>query len=250
MDKFDSFDGTTLAYELAGDGPPILLLHGFASDSFLNWVRPGLVDKLTAAGFHTIALDQRGHGVSDKPHDPAAYGEGAMVRDAQALLDHLGLQSCMCAGYSMGARTTLELITRDDRVRVAVLGGVGANMLRAREWGGSIADAMLTDDPRSISDRFAKSFRDFADITGADRQALAAIQSNPRPPLEALESISIPVLVLCGDNDPLVGNPSDLGDVIPGAKVVVVGGTHLNVVNNPAFHDALVEFVGDHKEDV
>jgi len=150
----------------------------------------------------------------------------------------------------MGARTTLELITRDDRVRVAVLGGVGANMLRSREWGGAIADAMLVADKRTVTDRFARSFRDFADITGADREALAAIQSNPRPPLEGLEGISIPVLVLCGDNDPLVGTPSDLAEAIPGAKVVVVGGTHLNVVNNPEFQRELVEFLTEHKEEI
>jgi pimeloyl-ACP methyl ester carboxylesterase len=250
VDKFESFDKTTLAYEINGDGPSVLLLHGFASDSFLNWVRPGLVDKLTDAGFRTIALDQRGHGASDKPHDPAAYGDGALVRDAQALVDHLGLESCACAGYSMGARTTLELITRDDRVHVAVLGGVGANMLRSREWGGAIAEAMLVADKRTVTDRFARSFRDFADITGADREALAAIQNNPRPPLEGLEGISIPVLVLCGDNDPLVGTPSDLAEAIPSAKVVVVGGTHLNVVNNPEFQSELVEFLSEHKEEI
>ena len=243
VNSFESFDGTKLAYDTLGDGPAVLLLHGFASDSFLNWERPGLLGRLTATGFRAIALDQRGHGSSDKPHDPAAYGDGAMVRDARALMDHLGLETCFAVGYSMGARTTLELLTREDRVRAAVLGGVGANMLRSREWGGAVADAMVVADKREVTDRFARSFRDFADLTGADRQALAAIQRNPRPPLEGLEKISIPVLVLCGDNDPLVGNPTELGEVIPGAKVVVVGGTHLNVVNNPQFADELISFL-------
>ena len=246
---FDSFDGTKLAYEVAGDGPPVLLLHGFASDSFLNWERPGLLDRITSSGFRALALDQRGHGRSDKPHEPESYGGAAMVRDAQALIDHLEVERCMCVGYSMGARTTLELITREDRVRAAVLGGIGANMLRAREWGGNVADAMVVADKRQVTDRFARSFRDFADITGADREALAAIQRNPRPPLEGLDEISIPVLVLCGDNDPLVGNPDELAAVIPGAEVVVVGGTHLNVVNNPAFQDALLGFLDKHKAD-
>ena len=240
---FETFDGITLAYEITGDGPPVLLLHGFASDSFLNWERPGLLNRMTDAGFRAITLDQRGHGSSGKPHDPEAYGNGAMVSDAQALLDHLGLERAMCVGYSMGARTTLELVTREERIRACVLGGVGANMLRAREWGGAVADAMVATDKREVTDRFARSFRDFADLTGADREALAAIQRNPRPPLEGLRTIQIPVLVLCGDNDPLVGNPSELADVIPAAKVVVVGGTHLNVVNNPQFQDELIGFL-------
>jgi pimeloyl-ACP methyl ester carboxylesterase len=213
----------------------------------LNWERPGLLGRITAAGFRAVALDQRGHGDSDKPHDPAAYGDDAMVRDARALLDHLAIDACLAAGYSMGARTTLELVTSDERLRGAVLGGIGANMLRAREFGGALADAMRAPDKRQVTDRFARSFRDFADLTGADREALAAIQTNSRPPLRGLENISIPVLVLCGDNDPLVGEPQALGDAIPGAKVIIVGGTHLNVVNNPAFQDALVGFLEDHR---
>jgi pimeloyl-ACP methyl ester carboxylesterase len=248
--RFDSFDGTTLAYDVVGDGTPVLMLHGFASDSFLNWERPGLMSKLTATGFRAIALDQRGHGTSDKPHDPAAYGDAAMVKDAQALLDHLGIDACLAIGYSMGARTTLELVTRDERVRAAVLGGVGANMLRSREWGGAVADAMVAADKREVTDRFARSFRDFADLTGADREALAAIQRNPRPPLEGLDDIAIPVLVLCGDSDPLVGDPSELADVIPTAKVVVVGGTHLNVVNNPQFAEELLGFLEENRAKV
>lgn len=247
VQRFDSFDGTTLAYDVTGNGAPVLLLTGFASDSFLNWERPGLLDRLTAAGFRAICLDQRGHGMSDKPHDPAAYGDAAMVKDAQALLDHLELSDCLVVGYSMGARTTLELVVRDERVRAAALGGVGANMLRSREWGSAVADAMVAADKREVTDRFARSFRDFADLTGADREALAAIQRNPRPPLEGLESISIPVLVLCGDNDPLVGDPSELGAVIAHAKVVVVGGTHLNVVNNAQFQAELIAFLETHQ---
>jgi pimeloyl-ACP methyl ester carboxylesterase len=250
VQRFDSFDGSELAYEVRGDGPPVVLLHGFASDSFLNWERPGVLDKITAAGFRAIALDQRGHGSSAKPHDPDAYGDGAMVRDAQALIEHLDLGRVLCVGYSMGARTTLELVTRDDRVRAAVLGGIGANMLRSREWGGAVADAMTVGDKRQVTDRFARSFRDFADLTGADREALAAIQRNPRPPLQGLDGISIPVLVLCGDNDPLVGDPAGLAEVIPGAEVVVVGGTHLNVVNNPQFQDALLGFLEKNREAV
>ena len=248
--KFQSFDGTTLAFESEGDGAPVLLLHGFATDSFINWIRPGIVDALTRRGYRVIAIDQRGHGLSDKPHDPSAYEGDAMVRDAQALLDHLGIERCLAAGYSMGARNLLGLITADDRVRAAVLGGIGSNMLHAREWGGSVAEAMLADDKSMVTDKFAKSFRDFADLTGADRQALAAIQLNSREPLQGLQSIGIPVLVLCGDNDPLVGSPQELADAIPGARSVVVGGTHLNVVNNPEFHRALADFIDEHRSAV
>lgn len=246
--KFESFDGTTLAYESEGDGVPVLLLHGFATDAYINWVRPGVVDALTAAGYRTIALDQRGHGASDKPHEPDAYGDDAMIRDAQALLDHLGIERCLAAGYSMGARNTLGLVLADKRIRAAVLGGVGSNLLNARAFGGAVADGMLASDRSTIADPTAKSFREFADLTGADKQALAAVMRNERPPLTGLDTIDIPVLVLCGDTDPLVGSPQVLADAIPGARSAIVGGTHLNVVNNPAFHNELKSFLDEHRD--
>src|SRR5205807_10281801 len=92
--SFESFDGLTLAYESYGSpgGVPVLLLHGFAADSEANWVRPHVVEALVDAGRRAITLDARGHGRSDKPHDPTAYADGAMVRDARALLDHLGVE--------------------------------------------------------------------------------------------------------------------------------------------------------------
>jgi pimeloyl-ACP methyl ester carboxylesterase len=244
---FQSFDGVRLAYEIDGDGPAVLLLHGFATDGYINWVRPGIVGKLNDAGYHTITLDQRGHGLSDKPHDPQAYENDAMVKDAQALLDHLEIDACFVCGYSMGARNTLGLITEDQRPRAAVLGGVGSNMLKSREFGGAIAEAMRAPDKNTVTDKFARSFRDFADLTGADREALAAIQSMARPPLERLAQITIPALILCAENDPLVQNPQELADAIPGAKVAIVGGTHLNVVNNPEFQRELLEFLDEHR---
>ena len=250
VEKFESFDGLKLAYELEGDGVPVLLLHGFATDSFINWVRPGITDALVKSGYRVILLDQRGHGGSGKPHEPEAYGDDAMVRDAQALLDHVGVGNVLGAGYSMGARNMVGLVGADPRVRAAVFGGIGSNMLHAREFGSSLADAMLAEDKKTITDRFAKSFRDFADLTGADRQALAAIQNNPRGPLKGLDAIGVPTLVLCGDNDPMVGSPHELAAAIPDSRAVIVGGSHLNVVNNPDFHREMLAFFDEHRDRV
>lgn len=250
VEKFESFDGSKLAYEIEGEGVPVLLLHGFATDSFINWVRPGITDALVKAGYRVLLLDQRGHGGSAKPHDPEAYGDDAMVRDAQAFLDHIAVGACLGAGYSMGARNMLGLLGADERVRAGVLGGIGSNMLHAREWGSSLADAMLAEDKRTITDRFAKSFRDFADLTGADREALAAIQKNPRGRLTGLDAVAVPTLVLCGDNDPMVGSPQELAAAIPGSRACIVGGSHLNVVNNPDFHKEMLAFLDEHRERV
>jgi pimeloyl-ACP methyl ester carboxylesterase len=244
LPKFETFDGVKLSYEVDGAGPDVLLLHGFVADSFINWVRPGVVDKITAAGFRAIQLDQRGHGMSEKPHEPQAYSDGAMVKDAQALLEHLGIEKCICVGYSMGAMTTLRLLlSGEKRIRAAVLGGIGGASLQPRAGAELLADAMVAEDKSTITNPFAKSFRDFADLTKADRKALAAMQRQPREPFGDVGAVDVPVLILVGDNDPMIGDANDLAAKIPGARAVVVGGSHLNVVNNPEFHRELVAFL-------
>ena len=250
MPTFESFDGTKLSYETDGDGPSVVLLHGFVADSYINWVRPGVVNRVTAAGFRTIALDQRGHGMSDKPHEPAAYADGAMLKDAQALLDHLALERCAMVGYSMGAMNTLRLLTSgEQRIRAAVLGGIGGSLLVAREGGTELlADAMEAEDKSTITNAFAKSFRDFADLTKGDRKAFAAIQRQPRTPIERIDDVQVPALVLVGDNDPMIGDPQALADTLPNGSAIVVGGSHLNVVNNPQFHEACVSFLEANRE--
>src|SRR5689334_1497172 len=121
MQHFATFDGINIAYLDEGDGPCVLLLHGFAADHHANWVAPGVVEALLAAGHRVLAPDARGHGASDKPYDPNAYAGDAMVRDARALLDHVGVDSCAVAGYSMGALTSTQLVPVEPRARAVVL---------------------------------------------------------------------------------------------------------------------------------
>lgn len=248
MPRFASFDGTELAYEVEGEGAPVVLLHGFAADGAGNWVAPGVVKALVEAGRQAIRLDARGHGDSDKPHDPSAYADDAMVRDVRALLDHLGITRCDVVGYSMGSMITSRLATVEPRVRSIVLGGVGSGLARPRPEGArlAIADALEADDPDAIADPTAKGFRRFADSTGADRLALAAIQRSSRFTDEpALGSISAPTLVLTGDQDTLVGKPEDLAELIPGAKFRILKGDHLGVVRDPDFPRAIVDFLAE-----
>src|SRR5689334_2913966 len=134
MDSFASFDGLPIAYLDAGarDGVCVLLLHGFAADHHANWVAPGVVDALVAAGYRVLAPDARGHGQSGKPHDPAAYEHDAMPRDARALLDHLAIDVVHVAGYSMGAMVSARLVSQEPRARSLVLGGVGGRLVEGR----------------------------------------------------------------------------------------------------------------------
>ena len=114
MIQFFDSDGLRLAYiDVAPHGrdrgQPILLIHGFASNHRVNWVNPRWVETLTHDGRRVIAFDNRGHGASDKPSDPATYHSALMAADAARLLDHLGIERADAMGYSMGARISAYL---------------------------------------------------------------------------------------------------------------------------------------------
>jgi pimeloyl-ACP methyl ester carboxylesterase len=249
MAEFASFDGTRLAYQMwPGGGRPVLLLHGYIADASLNWVGPGIVGAFTQAGRTVIAPDARGHGTSEKPHDPARYGEEIMVRDVCALMDHLGLSEVDLIGYSMGAVVALLTTLRDARVRRLIVGGVGSGVV---EVGGldsrvvapaDLASALLAAEAPDPQSQLG-AFRFFADFVGADREALAAAASAKHPEFIAVSEIAVPAMVIAGDADPLAARPHVLADSIPGAKLVVLPGDHLSVLRDPGFIPALVAFV-------
>ncbi len=104
-----------------GERPPVVLQHGFAADSPRNWQDSGVVAALLADGREVVAVDARGHGASDKPHDPARYGERAMAGDLSSVADALQLDRFDLAGYSMGGIVSLVLAGTDPRVRRLVV---------------------------------------------------------------------------------------------------------------------------------
>lgn len=250
---FTSFDGTGIAFgRWAGDGSSVVLHHGFAADAHVNWVRPGIVDRLVDAGFAVIALDARGHGRSDKPHATEAYGEPTMARDVSALADHLGLESYHQVGYSMGGIVSLFVALGDPRVRGLVVGGIGAGVV---EVGGldtreirreAIAEALLDDDPDGVPSPAAARFRAFAESTGADLVALAACARAAFQSRVAPEGITAPTLVVAGERDDLARRPEVLAGAIAGAELRVVPGDHLGAVGQPALAEAIVSFLAAH----
>src|SRR5579863_8193282 len=136
-------DGVEIAFFDQGEGEPIVLVHGFASTKEVNWIMPGWVATLTGAGRRVIALDNRGHGASTKLYEPALYHTDLMADDIRALLDHLGLARADVMGYSMGARNTAFLArAHGERVRSAILGGLGVQLVEQGGLPGSIAAAL------------------------------------------------------------------------------------------------------------
>src|ERR1700679_1118097 len=102
-------DGVKLAFERAGKGNPVMLVHGFASSRGQNWKSTGWYSTLTEAGFSITAMDCRGHGESGKPHDPASYGHERMAEDVVAVMDAAGVMAAPVVGYSMGGFLALRL---------------------------------------------------------------------------------------------------------------------------------------------
>ncbi|MGW0859997.1 alpha/beta fold hydrolase [Streptomyces sp. NPDC002690] len=228
--------------------PPVVLLHGFAAHARLNWDGPGVVEALLVAGRRVYALDARGHGTSDRPHEEGFYGEESMAGDVRLLADRLGADEYHLAGYSMGAVVALLTAAADPRVGRLVVGGVGAGVvevggLDTRAMPPELVSAALTADDLTTVPEQARGFRALADATGSDRYALAAqIRAAFRGPVP-LDRIAVPTLVLAGDADPLAVRPEVLAGAIRGARVTVLPGDHLSVVREPGFAAAITEFL-------
>jgi len=238
-------DGVRLHYELHGreDGRPIVLVHGFASHYRLNWVGTRWEETLTNAGFRIIGLDCRGHGASDKPHDPHAYAAATMAGDVRGLLDHLNLERADYLGFSMGARIGLQAVLDfPERWRKVVLAGLGTR--GAIDESASIARAFRGGKPDTA---VAESFFKFASgHRGNDLEALAACIEGPAPNLDParLAAIKTPILVVIGERDELVSGAEDLAAEIPTSRLVTVPGRdHLGTVPAREFKDATLAFL-------
>ena len=237
-----------IAFLDEGQGDPIVLVHGFASNKEVNWVYPGWVSTLTRAGRRVIALDNRGHGDSTKLYDPAAYHTGVMAEDVRALLDHLGLQRADVMGYSLGARITAQLATaHSGRVRAAVLGGIGIHLV---EGAGlppqTIAQALEAPSRADVTDETGRTFRAFAEQTRSDLRALAACIRGSRQTLsrDEMERLAMPVLVVAGSKDEIAGSPERLAALVPGGQALVIPGRdHMLAVGDRVFKEGVVGFL-------
>jgi pimeloyl-ACP methyl ester carboxylesterase len=242
---FDSY-GVRLHFEVNGPerGMPVVAVHGFASDYQLNWVGSRWQETLTNAGFRVIGLDCRGHGHSDKPHDPAAYAVEIMAADVLRLLDHLDIDTASCLGYSMGARIGLEVILDSPgRINRAVLGGIGAAGAIGRA--GAIARALRAGEP--TDDTVAQTFYKFASARAVnDLQALAACIEGLRPDADPsrLAAIRTPILVVVGDQDQVARGAPELVELIPSSRLVTIAGRdHMSAVPARDFKRAALDFL-------
>lgn len=250
MQTFQS-DGVTIAYldvpAEGGGGDPILLIHGFASNHAVNWVNTLWVRTLSQAGRRVIALDNRGHGESEKLYDPELYGSDIMAGDARRLLDHLGIERADVMGYSMGARISAYLaLDYPERVRAMLLGGLGLHLVEGRGLPDGIAEALEAPAGAPAPNPTAAAFRTFAEQTKSDLRALAACMRGSRQSLSRAEvaQIEAPSLVTVGTLDTVSGSGPALAALLPNARSVELPNRdHSTAVGDRQHRAAVLDFL-------
>ncbi len=238
-----------LSYIDEGEGEPVVLVHGFASNKEVNWLNPGWIVTLARAGRRAIAFDNRGHGASAKFYDPVLYHSEIMADDIRSLLDHLAIGRADVMGYSMGARNTAFLaLNHGDRVRSAILGGLGIHLVEGEGLPTSIAEALEATSLEAVTDPRGRMFRAFADQTKSDRMALAACIRGSRQSLSRADvaRINVPTLIAVGTKDDLAGSPHELAALIPGSRALdIPGRDHMLSVGDRVYKEAVLTFLAE-----
>lgn len=260
QDKFFDSNGVRIRYIEQGTGEPVVLVHGYTATAERNWVTPGVVQQL-AKNYRVIALDCRGHGKSDKPHDVKQYGQ-EMALDIVRLLDHLRIQKSHIVGYSMGGIITAKLLTmKPERFLTATLGGSGGilspteleiklgEQLGADMEKGSLRTLILAltpkGQPRPTEEQIKQSEASL--LAGQDVAALAAVvRSNIDLVITEAQvaAINVPTTAIVGTADPIIEAVNKLKKAMPKLRVVTVeGASHISAFGRPEFVEALQEFL-------
>ncbi len=261
--QFFLSDGVKISFVEKGEGEPVVLIHGFAASYQLNWGMPGIIDAL-AKNYHVIALDNRGHGGSGKPHEIDKYGVN-MVDDIVRLLDHLKIEKAHIVGYSMGGFITTKLVTtHPDRIASAVIGAAGwhenaeerMELLDAigdsLDAGTGIAPLMKALTPAgqpAPSDEQLKTTNTMLMLMNDPKALAAAIRGmrNLNVTRGELEANKVPALSVIGSLDPLKDGVDEMEGVMANLKVVVIDGTdHMSAVNSPKLLGSIQEHLKAH----
>jgi pimeloyl-ACP methyl ester carboxylesterase len=236
-----------IAYLDEGEGDPIVLVHGFASNKEVNWVMPGWTATLRRDNRRVIALDNRGHGQSSKLYDPAAYHTDIMASDIAALIEHLKLPRADVMGYSLGSRISVVLAARrPELVRGLIVGGAGIHLITNAGLRDEIADSLEMPSLADVTDPMGKRFRAFAEQTRSDLRALAACLRGSRQAvrMEDITSIRAPALVAVGTKDDIAGSPHELAALMPsGRGLDIPDRDHMVAVGDKVFKQAAIEFL-------
>ncbi|WEK42805.1 MAG: alpha/beta hydrolase [Candidatus Sphingomonas colombiensis] len=241
---FESFDGRRLAWREVGEGRPAVLIHGYFSDAWTNWIRYGHAQMLAEKGFRVIMPDLRAHGDSARPHDPAAYPPDALTKDGHALIAHLGLTDYDLGGYSLGARTTSRMLATGATPRRVIFAGMGLDGLTSADRRADHFRHILTNlgkHPRGSAEWLAEAF---LKTTGGDPVALLnVIDTFVSTPIASIAAFTWPSLCVNGVDDADNGSAAALADALPDARYVEIPGNHMSAVTKPELGRAIADFL-------
>jgi pimeloyl-ACP methyl ester carboxylesterase len=229
-----------IAYvDTEGEGEPVLLIHGFASNHLVNWVNTLWIKTFTAAGRRVIALDNRGHGQSEKIYQPEAYDPVLMAEDAKNLLDHLAVEKADIMGYSMGGRIAAHFaLHHPEKTRSLLIGGLGDRLVQGSLLPQGIAEAMEASSLETLTDPMQRMFRAFAEMTGSDRKALASCIRGARRTIspQDVARIQAPTLISVGTKDEVSGSARGLGVLMKRAAVLDIPDKDHNLAVGAKIH--------------
>lgn len=253
---FEARDGVRLAWREmgpatgaatgpeTGDARPLILLHGLFSSAEVNWIKFGTAARIAEAGFRVIMPDLRVHGSSEAPHEPENYPPDVLVHDLQDLIAHLGLDDFDLGGFSLGARTSVRAVVAGMTPRRMILGGMGLAGLAGWQRRGQFFKRVIAEyetakrgDDTWLSIQFMKTMK-------IDRVAAALLlDSFTDTAPDMLAALTMPVLLVCGEQDQDNGSAEELAAALPDAQLVTIPGTHMSSVTEPAMGEAIVAFV-------
>ncbi|WP_419211796.1 alpha/beta fold hydrolase [Maribacter sp. X9] len=237
--SFTSFDGVKIAFTDEGQGNPVLLVHGFINSS-ASWGNSPLKKDLLEKGYRIIIPDLRGNGNSDKPQDDKAYENDAEVKDLKLLMNHLNIKKYKAIGYSRGSIVLAKLLTKDKRIEKAVLGGMGIDFTNP-DWDRRIMFAKAFDGEVTNA---TKGAVEYAKSINADLRSLHLQQKyQPVTSKKQLAKITVPILVICGDEDVDNGNAHELSATFKNATLKKVPGDHNGTYRTKAFSQAIIQFL-------
>jgi pimeloyl-ACP methyl ester carboxylesterase len=244
MHYFTAPDGVRLAWHELGEGRPVVLIHGYVSSADMNWIRFGHAEKVAAKGFRVIMPDLRGHGSSDRPHDPNRYTPDVLTDDGLALIAHLGLTGYDLGGYSLGARTVARMLARGATPRRVILSGMGLEGLTQTSRRAGHFRHILTNLGSFQPGTAGFNVQGFLKSTKGDPVALLHILNTfTDTPEEVIRSLDLPTLVLCGEEDEDNGSAPALARALPRGELMQVPGGHMSAVVKPELGQALADWL-------
>ena len=241
---FEARDGVRLAWRELGEGRPLFLLHGLFSSAEVNWIKFGTAARIAAEGYRVIMPDLRIHGDSEAPHEEEFYPADVLVRDLEDLVAHLGLGDFDLGGFSLGARTSVRAVVAWLKPWRLVLGGMGLAGLAGWQRRGQFFKRVIAEyesakrgDDTWLSIQFMKTMK-------VDRVAAGhLLDSFTDTPPEALAALTMPVLVVCGEQDQDNGSAPELVAALADARLAAIPGTHMSSDTQPELGEAIAAFL-------